>query len=255
MTGATSANFHYEFATAGNHDVVVEVKRNGTNGADCTGFDTTTVKVSAVPEIVVAITLPDTICNGQTVTVGVTTTPGIDNEEYTYTWYRNGEILNGVTGTTFTDDPVNNSSNIAKVIYGVTATQASSGCQSITKYDTLYIQPAPEVHITGTPLVCFEDTVRLTVNVEAGYTPTEYAWYKDNADMSVNDSEYKEAAASRAYPYIYKAVVTYRPGCTVETEPFYVYVNDSINAQITHNQDSICAGRLFRIKCFRKACL
>ena len=172
ITGADASTFHYDFTAAGDHEVVVEVQRNNTNTANCIGFDTTTIKVSAIPEITVEIALPDTICNGQTVTINVTPTAGsgIAAEDLTYTWYRDGEILNGVTGTSFTDDPVNNSSNVAKVIYGVTANQASSGCQSVTKYDTLYIQPAPEVQITGTPLVCFEDTVKLTANVSSRRT-------------------------------------------------------------------------------------
>ena len=92
---ATASTYTHTFTTAG--DVVAKVKavRNGL----CSAEATQTIHVNEVPTVQIADAISDTICGGLEILLSARNASStiIPAEAYTYTWYKNGIEVEGVT--------------------------------------------------------------------------------------------------------------------------------------------------------------
>ncbi|MCK9339580.1 MAG: hypothetical protein M0P38_06275, partial [Bacteroidales bacterium] len=214
------------------------------NDSLCTSVDG--FQVVVVPDPVVdSVTITEsTICEGGQVTVNAYVQGGVGSDAYNYTWYRNGDLMDGIHNASFIDNPMTVDGNITEYIYSAYVTQASAGCQSILVYsDTLTVHPNPTVVISGDPLICQDSTIHLTANVTGNYDDANlfYTWKLVN-DTVGTGVDYDTVVAPRDYPYVYTVVVANNNGCLTESAPFYVYVNDSIIVEVTATETTICEG-------------
>ena len=208
------------------------------------------VKVNDIPVIVSVENLSgqDTLCPGGRVELHATINGGVAGGEV-YTWYRNGVQLES-TGENLIDYPMAEDNNVAQYIYEVTVRQTAAACQSVitpASTDTLWIVPNPTIELAGDPIVC--DTTNLNVVITAnvvsyvdttdyGYT---YQWYENNAPINGETGlTLSVHRAYRDYPYSFNFAVQNAYGCTVESEPFLVYVNDAPVVSIAADDTMIC---------------
>jgi hypothetical protein len=221
------------------------------NDALCTATDGYTVTV--VPDPVVdSVTISvDDICEGGQVTVTAHTSEGIPSDAYTYTWFRNGILMEGITDSTFTESPMTVDGDITTYVYSAIASQVSSGCTSAQTFatDTLTVYPNPTVVIAGDPIICEDSVIMLSANVTNDYFGAEltYTWllYNDTIRAprtGVGADTIIDPRPAQDHPYIYTAVVNNPHGCLTESAPFYVYVNDTIIVEVTSSEDTICEG-------------
>ena len=214
----------------------------------CSDTATININVVADPEISAIEIDRDTVCNGYQVTVNATATGGVA-DPYTYTWFKNGEVIEGATGSVIYDTPEAQGAFATRYIYGVSVSQASVGCVSEIKYDTVYIMPNPSVVISGDAVICDNDSIRLNANVN-DYNETmgalAYQWKENNVDLTDASATTNRLGITRGQqdePYIYTVVVTNETdGCSTTSDPYYVYVNDSVIVEVTSTVDSICVG-------------
>ena len=210
--------------------------------SSCTATGSTTINVVADP-IIESITLDVyAICEGRQVTVTATSNAG---EGAVYTWYRNGDLIEGVTAASFTESPLAVDGDATAYVYSAYVTTPVSGCQSaIVAAEALTVNANPTVTISGDPIVCNEDdnNVILTANV-IGALPVTYQWYENDTLISGEVNSVLDLNRPyREYPYSFSVQVSNAVGCTVMSEPFLVYVNDDIVVNVTATENTICEG-------------
>ena len=210
--------------------------------SSCTAVGSTTINVVADP-IIESITLDvNAICEGRQVTVTATSNAGADA---VYTWYRNGDLIEGVTAASFTESPLAVDGDATAYVYSAYVTTPVSGCQSaIVAAEALTVNANPTVTISGDPIVCNEDenNVTLTANV-IGALPVTYQWYENDTPISDEENPVLDLTKPyREYPYSFSVQVSNAVGCTVMSEPFLVYVNDDIVVNVTATENTICEG-------------
>ena len=215
------------------------IQRNTT----CERFAKKEITTNADP-IIDSITLDvNEICEGRQVTVTATSNAGADA---VYTWYRNGELIEGVTAASFTESPLAVDGDATEYVYSAYVTYPTSGCQSvIVDAEPLTVLANPTVTISGDPIVCDLDTnnISLAANVIGGTEDVTFQWYEnDVAIAGENAATFETTKEYREYPYSFSVEVTNEVGCTVMSEPFLVYVNDSIVVNVTATEDTICVG-------------
>src|SRR5574344_2197938 len=153
--------------------------------SSCRAFDTVTVNVVDAPVITAIQITQDTVCEGTQVRISaVSNSAAVGNDNYT--WYRNGVVLAGITDSTFTDI-LSAGSGITQYIYTAVLSQPSSGCISINNpSDTVYVQSAPTVAISGDAIVCTGTNIQLTANLNdtiPGVT-YNYQWRLNNQNVA-----------------------------------------------------------------------
>ena len=210
--------------------------------SSCTAVGSTTINVVADP-IIESITLDvNAICEGRQVRVTATSNAG---EGAVYTWYRNGDLIEGVTAASFTESPLVVDGDATAYVYSAYVTTPVSGCQSaIVAAEALTVNANPTVTISGDPIVCNEDenNVTLTANV-IGALPVTYQWYENDTPISDEENPVLDLTKPyREYPYSFSVQVSNAVGCTVMSEPFLVYVNDDIVVNVTATENTICEG-------------
>ena len=215
----------------------------------CTAIDTFHVEVVADP-VVNTVEISDTsVCDGGQVTIVAHATGGVPSDEYVFTWYRNNELIEGVTDSVFTESPLTVDGDITTYVYSASVSQASSGCQSIRTFatNTLTVYPNPTVVIAGDPIICEDSVIMLSANVTNDYMGAEltYTWllYNDTIRAAaVAHDTIIDVRGPQDYAYIYTVVVDNPHGCRVESAPYYVYVNDTIIVEVTSTENDICEG-------------
>ena len=210
--------------------------------SSCTATGSTTINVVADP-VIESITLDVyAICEGRQVTVNATSNAGADA---VYTWYRNGDLIEGVTAASFTESPLAVDGDATEYVYSAYVTTPVSGCQSaIVAAEALTVNANPTVTISGDPIVCdeVENNVTLTANV-IGALPVTYQWYENDVVIAgENAATFETTKEYREYPYSFSVQVSNAVGCTVMSEPFLVYVNDDIVVNVTATENTICEG-------------
>ena len=250
IPGATNPTYTDSLNTS--HTYFVEVFSSlVANDGLCTAIDSFHVEV--VPDPVVdSVTISiDEICDGGQVTVIAHATQGVPSDAYTYTWFRNGILMEGITDSMFTESPLTVDNNITQYVYSAIASQVSSGCVSAETFatDTLTVYPNPTVVIAGDPIICEDSVVMLSANVTNDYIDAEltYTWllYNDTIRTprtGAGADTIIDVRPAQDHPYIYTAVVNNPHGCLTESAPFYVYVNDTIIVEVTSTEDTICEG-------------
>ena len=215
----------------------------------CETTVTKTITVNPIPVITSVDNLSgqDTLCPGGRVELHANISGGVTGGEV-YTWYRNGVELES-TGENLIDYPMAEDNNVAQYIYEVTVRQDAAACQSVitvASQDTLWIVPNPTIELAGDPIVCdtTNNNVVITANVVSYLeTPYTYQWYENNAPISgetgLTLSIHKDY---RDYPYSFNFAVQNIYGCTVESEPFLVYVNDNPIVGISVDDTMICTN-------------
>ena len=222
------------------------------NLSGCSDYDEIAITVNDIPVIVSVENMSgkDTLCPGGRVELHATVAGGVPGGEV-YTWYRNGVQLES-TGENLIDYPVAVDNDITMYIYEVVVKQTAAGCESVIdsiSTDTIWVVPNPTIELSGDPIVC--DTTNLNVVITAnvvsyvdtnnyGYT---YQWYENNApivDSTANSLVLSLHKPYRDYPYSFNFEVKNPYGCTVLSEPFFVYVNDNPIVHIAADDTLIC---------------
>ena len=213
----------------------------------CTALDTFRVEVVNDPVIDSVVISDTSVCDGGQVTIVAHATGGVPSDEYVFTWYRNNELMEGITDSVFTESPMTIDGNITKYVYSATVSQASSGCLSVRTFasDTLTVYPNPTVVIAGDPIICEDSVIMLSANVTNDYMNAglTYTWllYNDTIrEASTTQDTIVDVRGPQDYAYVYTVVVDNPHGCRVESAPYYVYVNDTIVVEVTSTEDTIC---------------
>ncbi|HNX89792.1 MAG TPA: hypothetical protein PKH58_11980, partial [Paludibacteraceae bacterium] len=201
--------------------------------SSCRAFDTVTVNVVDAPVITAIQITQDTVCEGTQVRISaVSNSAAVGNDNYT--WYRNGVVLAGITDSTFTDI-LSAGSGITQYIYTAVLSQPSSGCISINNpSDTVYVQSAPTVAISGDAIVCTGTNIQLTANLNdtiPGVT-YNYQWRLNNQNVATGKL-YNVSHTPNNNPYVFTVFVSAANACSVLSAPFEVLVNDNPTVVVT----------------------
>ena len=220
--------------------------------ANCVGSDTFAVNITGIPQVTVVNDL-DTeenpnvteICEGRSITFDATTFGGIEGAEAVYTWYRNGELVENVTGNIYVDAPLTVEGVPTTYIYSVIVNQGFSGCESeLTYFDTITVNPNPAIQLVSDPIICSEegDNVVLVANMDVVPTGVQFRWLEDNVEFLVTDTNaislHKDYSEN---PYNFSVQIVNTYGCTGESFAS-VYVNDAPIVNITVTDSVICEG-------------
>lgn len=218
---------------------------------DCIGIDSFRVNISGIPQVTVHNDLdtPENpnvteICEGRSIKFDAYTEGGIEGEAI-YTWYRNGELVENVTGDIYVDAPLAVDGYPTTYIYSVIVNQGFSGCESeLTFFDTITVNPNPAIQLVSDPIICSEDgnNVVLTANMDIVPTGVQYRWLEDNAEFLVTDTN--SIALHKDYsenPYHFSVQIVNEYGCTGESD-IDVYVNDAPVVAVTITDTVVCEG-------------
>ena len=219
-----------------------------TSGCAATS-DTLTVTVNADPVIdSISTDLTDgtVLCEGAQFTLTAHVSGGVNGGEI-YTWYRNGEIIEGATGATYTDSPVAVDGDVTVYNYTVAVAQTAAGCGSAVFATpvAITINPNPTLAIETDPIVCVatENNITLIAHVDpTPATPFTYTWYEDNSVIaSENDGTLTITRPYRDYAYNFSVSTVNEYGCNVSASTV-VYVNDNPVVNISVSENNICEG-------------
>jgi len=192
------------------------------------------------------------MCSGGQVTV--TAIPSANNLGVlpVYTWLKNGKVMPGVNGPSFTESLIAIDDDVTTYTYNATVRYENSGCESSLTLDhakTVTVYRNPIVDIAGDANTCETDKVYLVAHVDYSSEVVgnlTYTWYesgelRDNSLVS-NGQYYAEYWAPRLEPYKFTVEVTRGDGCTSISDPFFVTVHELPVVNITTTEDTICEG-------------
>ena len=220
---------------------------------NCVGYSSIVVNVNNDP-VVVSVTSDlaegDTICEGRFVNLTAHIEEGVPGGEV-YTWYRNGEIIEGAVDSTYQETPQAENGDVTTYVYSVSVRQAASGCESdVVAYDTITVLPNPVLVLVTDPIVC--DTNENNIVMFANVTPApattySFTWYEDNQVltdgtlMGEHNDSIKLSRPYRDYAYDFSVELVNEYGCTVRDEAS-VLVNDNPVVHATVTENNICVG-------------
>lgn len=177
-SGATTAT--YSSGSFNNNDIVTaKLFFTGACGADSISSNTITVSRSAnvAPTVSLALTAGNNPgCAGQSITITATPTNG--GTAPTYQWYRNGSVVTGVTGTTYSLTP--NCSDSFRVVLTSNSACASPATVSSPKLNYTCGPQTVSVSIAvtgGSNPTCSGRTVTFAATPGNGGTAPTYQWY------------------------------------------------------------------------------
>ena len=240
--GATGRTYTVTLDATGTKKYYAQASMNP-SGCKAGGYDS--VEVVSDPQIVTVSIEPseDTLCEGREVTLTATASTG-NGSARTYTWYRNGEEVTGVTDSTFSE-VLTADGLVTKYVYTVKLTQAYSGCASTnTVKDSVYVVPMPTVAIEGDAIICHRGTISLTANLNdsipgVNYT---YTWRRNNTTIATGRELNDTVLTAQDEPYVYTVEVSdFVRGCSVLSAEYPVYVKDSISVELVADDTTICA--------------
>ena len=163
-----------------------------------------------------------TFCQNGSVVLNASTGSG-----YTYEWYKDGNIVNGSIGSSYTANQ--SGSYTVKVINGT--------CNATSSSTTVTVNPNPTVVITpqSTTTFCQGSSVILNASTGSGYT---YEWYKDG--NIVNGSITSSYTANQSGSYTVKVI---NGACNATSSATTVTVNPNPTAAInTVGVSTFCQG-------------
>jgi hypothetical protein len=248
IPGATNLVYNTIINTLGQHNYQIVVTQI-TSG--CVGTSTSTVTVVADP-IITGITVSEPfICEGGQVTVTATTNDIVGTP--VYTWFRNGILIEGVTGASFTESPIAVDADVTVYTYTAYVSTSASGCQSaIATAPIVTVYGNPVVGISGDAHICENESVSLMAFVDhisdnvgnLTYTWFESGQQRDNLayGIPVNSQIYSEYWYPNDQAYVFTVRVTRDNGCTTLSEPFLVYVHENPVVNVTSTEETVCIG-------------
>jgi len=235
-----------------------------------------TIQFYTVPgEITMSID-ESTICTTNQATL--TINDNNDEETFgavTYTWFVNGIEMNNVNGNILTADFDHN----GEYTFWAAASYPEYPCALIYT-DTVVenVVMHPTVALTGDPIICHGNDIDLYAELNDTVAALDYSYewrlynytiegmdeqiditsgspYPDASDYINNGNTSFDVYAvsndpwltvygvnAQDYPYVFTVVVTTPQGCRVESDPYFVYVNDTINVVTTVDYDTVCFG-------------
>ena len=215
-----------------------------------------TVKVEVVADPTITITYAAnqyTVCDGYQVDLTTTVTGGVAGGEV-YTWYRNGQVIEGATSATYSEVVSALNGEPTTYNYAVSVAQtAHAGCESnvYDQLNTITVNPNPVVVLVTDPIVC--DTTGDNITLKANMDPANvgstvnFKWMEDNAIINpatytvVANNEIKLHKGYRVYPYNFSVEVVNDYACSATSEAqVSVNANPIVNTTVT--EDSICVG-------------
>lgn len=248
IPGATNLTYTTTINDVADHtySIVVDQLTSG-----CSGTDAVTVTVVADPVITSVEISEPFICDGGQVTI-TANTEGLVGEGI-YTWYRNGELIEGVTGAQFLESPLSVDGDVTTYSYSAVVTSTISGCNSaMVTSPILTVYGNPVVGISGDAHICEDEPVNLMAFVDHVSDPVgnlTYTWFesgqqRDNLvnGIPVNSQVYLEYWYPSDQPYVFTVRVTRDNGCTTLSDPFYVYVHEKPVVNITATDEAVCEG-------------
>ncbi len=215
--------------------------------------DTIVVTVNADPTVVINYAADQyTVCDGYQVDLTTTVTGGVAGGEV-YTWYRNGQVIEGATAATYSEVVSALNGEPTTYNYAVSVAQTAAGCES-NVYDqlaTITVNPNPVVMLVTDPIVC--DTTGNNITLTANLDPANvgsavtYKWMEDNAIMDpatytvVSNNQITLHKGYRDYPYHFAVEVVNDYACSSTSEAeVSVNANPIVNTTVTEN--NICVG-------------
>ncbi len=146
------------------------------------GAKTISVTPTVTPEV--TLTATDTnVCAGTSITF--TATPVNGGASPTYTWRRNGVLISGVTGNTYTTAASNN--NDVYWLEMISNATCPSPTYDVSNYVTIHLSTPSTPTITiSTPQtsVCSGASVTFTANANNGGNAPQYQWKKNGTNIS-----------------------------------------------------------------------
>ncbi|HPT52198.1 MAG TPA: T9SS type A sorting domain-containing protein, partial [Bacteroidales bacterium] len=243
IIGATEFNYITPANLIGgthNYSVIVTQTTSG-----CVAEGQIVINIHADPVIDNITVSNAVICDGGQVIVTAHTALNDILGDYTYTWYRNGVLVDGVTENTFTDYPVVVDNDVTTYTYSAIVTQNASGCTSLeVAASVVTVNPHPTVVVVadGSLTVCEGGVVRLNANVDPADDYT-YQWYLDNQPAGYDTNLYVVAGlAARETSYQYYVVVESQPGCISTSAVVNVNVVPDPVVTITGTATDVCEG-------------
>ena len=245
IAGATELSYTV-VPTAGPHAYHVAIKQL-TSECEATS-NVIDVMVNADPVVTsISNNIPaeNAVCDGFQVELTANINGGVAGGEV-YTWYRNGEIIDGAVAAVFTEILSAQNNEPTQYTYAVEVAQAAAGCAStVVPMNAFTVNPNPTIQLVTDPIVCAEGehNVVLYANVEpAPATAIEYKWLEDNhVFATTTDSTIALTKPYRDYPYSFAVQIVNEYACTATSEAqVYVNANPVVNTTVTEN--NICVG-------------
>ena len=235
-------------------DYIVEVthllQSSQNNVNYCSDRDTITVRVIDDPVVIISTNIPTDhqICEGQPVKIVATVQGGVTGTEI-FSWFRNGELIQNITGDTLVDFPQAVNGYPTTYTYEVSVSQRNSGCISVLTFvDTVVVNPNPTVAIETDPIVCGDgaNNVKLFAHVSpAPATPYTFNWFEDNVALTGATGVHLDTLiltkAYRDYPYNFSVSLVNDYGCQAVAET-QVYVDTVPVINVTATDADICVG-------------
>ncbi len=247
---ATATELNYTFVPAlGTHKYSMTALQR--NSLCIASSDTVVVNVVADP-VVASITTDlegnNEICEGRYVTMTAHVNGGVTGGEV-YTWYRNGEVIEGAVSATYSETPQANNGDVTTYVYGVSVRQSAAGCESnVVNYNTITVKPNPVLVLTTDPIVCDTNTGNIVMNANVTPAPATdytYTWYEDNIALTGATGTHGETMVLtrpyRDYAYNFSVELVNDYGCTTRAEAT-VLVNDNPVVHATVTENNICEG-------------
>lgn len=245
IPGATSLNYAVNPAV-GDHNYKVEILQLT---SECSATSTPiTVHVVADP-VIASITenIPENnqVCDGYQVLMTANVQGGVAGGEV-YTWYRNGEIIEGATAQVYSEvvSALNGEPTVYK--YTVSVAQSAFGCESdvYTGMATFTVNPNPTVEIAYDPIVCVDsnDNVTLVANAYPTNETFTYRWFEDNVEIdTVTGNTLTTTKPFSENAYNFSVMLVNNIACSAVAEA-HVMVNAAPVVNIASTEYDICVG-------------
>lgn len=212
ITGATSAN--YTATSAGTY--TVNITLNGcTNSASNSAIITQGVAPSGVISPASAV-----ICSGGTTPLTITTASGSNS----YQWFRNGNLINGATGTVYN---ATQTGTYSVIIFNGSCNGSATNTVSVTD--------AAAINFTATPTnpSCASPTGSIAVTGVSGGGSSNYLYSKNNGVNFQSSTSFANLTAGT-----YQVVVKDTAGCissakTITVQSFTSTLSASANISNT----------------------
>ena len=205
----------------------------------CESAESITINVNDLPETPIVTADNTAIFEGGQITLTVTNSVA----GATYTWYRNGNLIEGATQTTLVETPA----TVGEYTYTVIATLYNSGCVSAPSVPTTVTvseTPVAMITVNGNTVFCDGGSTTLHANVvPAGNPSYTYQWYEDGElipGATMPDYVVNENARETAYNF--SVVVSANGGFSVTAYAPAVTVVEDPQVTVTVSEDIICVG-------------
>lgn len=225
IPGATSRTYTANY----DHTATMGVLVLQTNTV-CTAVDEINIHVAPIPVVTEVKVSDSVVCDGALVTVSATINPA-DAEGAVYTWFRNGQLIEGVYGASFSEHVYTTPDHVTDYTYSAIVTLPSSGCSSNMSINNaiVTVKNAPaEVYITGNNVICYNDSTVLTAHSDV--TGGTFTWN----DGTTGDTKVVKAG-------IYTVTYTLNEGCTMTSAPFTVE-SFGTDLYVSASETNICQG-------------